>query len=74
MSHTITIRLPEEVADWLREVSRKTGIPQGRIVREQLEKARENDLTTKKFMSLAGSISGPADLSLRKGFAESAGQ
>lgn len=69
MSDTITVRLPEEVALWLKELSQKTGIPQGRIVREQLEKARENDLSTKKFMRLAGTISGPSDLSSRKGFA-----
>jgi predicted DNA-binding protein len=36
-----TVRVPEELADWLAETSRKTGIPVGKLVREQLEKARK---------------------------------
>src|SRR2546429_665269 len=40
MSHTITIRLNKELAEWLEETAAKTGMPQGKIVREQLEKAR----------------------------------
>jgi hypothetical protein len=45
-----------------------TGIPKGRIVREQLE-----NLRTKKarqpFLDLAGSVEGAPDLSSRNGFA-----
>jgi len=37
MSRTITVR----IALWLKDVSRKTGIPQGRIVRERLEEMSE---------------------------------
>jgi hypothetical protein len=63
----LTLRVPEELADWLAEVSKKTGIPISRLVREQLEKARlEEDQPP--FMRLAGAISGPRDLSARKGF------
>jgi hypothetical protein len=67
MGNTITIRLPEELAAWLKSTSRKTGVPVGRLVREELERAkRENG--DKPFMRHCGSISGPADLSSRKGF------
>jgi hypothetical protein len=67
MSNTITIRLPEDVAEWLNETSRKTGLPKGRIVRDQLDKARNAE--KRPFLRLAGVIAGPPDLSKRKGFA-----
>ncbi len=66
MSHTLTIRIDKELADWLEEQSRKTGLSQGRIVREQLARARAR--SSQRFMRLAGSVSGPRDLSRRKGF------
>jgi hypothetical protein len=67
MGHTLTIRLPTELAEWLRETSEQSGVPQGRIVREQLEKARERD-GGKTYMRLAGTVRGSGDLSRRKGF------
>jgi hypothetical protein len=67
MGHTLTIRLPAELADWLREVSEQAGVPQGKIVRDQLEKARASS-ARKGYMRLAGSLRGPRDLSRRKGF------
>ncbi len=67
MGNTITIRLPEDLADWLKSTARKTGVPVGRLVREELERAkRENG--TKSYMRFSGSIDGPPDLSSRKGF------
>jgi hypothetical protein len=69
MGNTITIRLPEELVDWLRNTARKTGVPVGRLVREELERAkRENG--TKSYMRFSGSIDGPPDLSSRKGFSK----
>ena len=68
MSRTLTIRLTDELADWLAERSRKTGEPAGRIVRHQLEKARTEG-GGQHFLRHAGEINGPADLSMRKGFA-----
>ena len=68
MSHTITVRLPKDLAAWLEHVAAKTGVPQGKIVRDQLEKARAGSLR-KSFMRLAGSVRGARDLSARKGFA-----
>jgi hypothetical protein len=67
MSQTITIRLSKELADWLAHVSATTGIPQGRIVRDQLERAKATD-STQPYMRLAGAVRGPKDLSRRKGF------
>jgi predicted DNA binding CopG/RHH family protein len=66
MSNTITVRLPEDLAKWLDHTARKTGLPKGRIVREELEKARNS--ANRPFLRLAGSVIGPSDLSMRKGF------
>ena len=54
MGNTITIRVPEPLAAWLQEKAARTGISQGQIVREQLERVRRGDKKTKKFMRLAG--------------------
>jgi len=67
MSHTLTIRLTEELAQWLAEVSRRTGLPVGRIIRQQLEIAKQQS-GKQAFLRRAGEISGPPSLSSRKGF------
>ena len=67
MSHTVTIRLTKELASWLEQASKRSGIPRGRIIREQLEKARDGG-TEPSFMRLAGTVKGARDLSGRKGF------
>ena len=67
MSNTITVRVPEDLAEWLNDAARRTGVPKGRIIREQLEKARNSP--KRPFLRLAGMVTGPADLSSRKGFA-----
>lgn len=70
MGQTITIRLTKELAAWLEQVAKRSGMPRGRIIREQLEKARESG-GEQAFMRLAGSVRGARDLSARKGFARS---
>jgi len=70
MSHTITVRLTPELADWLEEMRRKTGLPAGRIIRHQLERAR-CEAGSQRFLRHAGRLTGPPDLSSRKGFARS---
>lgn len=67
MSHTITIRITKQLLAWLDEASAKSGVPRGRIIREQLERARASR-SEQTFMRLAGSVSGAPDLSARKGF------
>jgi hypothetical protein len=69
MGHTLTIRLSGELAQWLEETARRTGVSQGEIVRTQLERAR-GDKKARPFMQLAGCIDGPSDLSSRKGFSK----
>ena len=67
MGQTITVRLTKELAAWLEHAAAKTGVSQGKIVRDQLEQARES-ARQHTFMRLAGTIRGPKDLSTRKGF------
>jgi len=70
MGHTISIRLTPELAEWLQEKSRRTGLPAGRIIRQQLERAR-SEAGNQRFLRHAGKISRSEDLSSRKGFARS---
>jgi hypothetical protein len=70
MSHTITVRLDPGLARWLEETAARMGVPQGKIVRDQLEEARAKT-KTRSFMRLAGAIRGPRNLSKRKGFSTS---
>lgn len=68
MSNTLTVRLSQELLDWLKETSRQTGIPVGRLVRQQLEIAKEGR-TRLRFLRHLGAISGGSpDASSRKGF------
>ena len=67
MGHTITVRLTPELATWLKDASVKTGVAQGEIIREQLERARASS-DVRSFMRLAGAMRGPRNLSSRKGF------
>jgi len=66
MGHTISVRLPDDLAEWLDQTARKTGVPKGRIIREELEKARNS--ADRPFMRWAGAGTGPPDLSSRKGY------
>lgn len=69
MSNPVTVRLPEDLVKWLEGESRATGLPKGRIVREQLELLRTKN-SRQPFLDLAGSIEGTPDLSRKKGFEE----
>lgn len=67
VSKTISIRLSEDLDRWLEEESRMTGLPKGRIVREQLEALRTRK-ARQPFLDLAGSVEGEPGLSSKKGF------
>lgn len=67
MSQTVTIRLTKELAAWLEQIAKRSGVPRGRFIREQLERARASR-SDQSFMRLAGTIRGARDLSKRKGF------
>ncbi|TMB43858.1 MAG: ribbon-helix-helix protein, CopG family [Deltaproteobacteria bacterium] len=70
MRQTITVRLSQELAAWLEDVAAKTGVSQGKIIRDQLEKAKAKG-SGQPFMRLAGAVRGPRNLSSRKGFSRS---
>ena len=67
MGQTLTIRLTKELAAWLEQTAAETGVSQGKLVRDQLERARAA-ASSQAFMRLAGAVRGPRDLSARKGF------
>jgi predicted transcriptional regulator len=70
MGTTLTIRLTRELAHWLEETAAATGQSQGKIVRDELERARAG-AKRPAFMRHAGTVKGSADLSIRKGFSRS---
>ena len=67
MGHTITVRLNRDLAAWLEDTAHRTGVAQGQIVREQLERAKAA-AGNRPFIKLAGVVRGPRNLSRRKGF------
>jgi predicted transcriptional regulator len=67
MGNTLTVRLPEDLAHWLDETARQSGLPRSAVVRNELERARKQ--AQKPWMHLVGALKdGPPDLSMRKGF------
>jgi predicted transcriptional regulator len=66
MGNTLTVRLPDDLAEWLEETAKKSGVSRGMVIRNQLEKARQSG--DRPFMHLAGAVGGAANLSSRKGF------
>ena len=69
MSNTLTIRLPDDLSRWLEEEARATGLPKGKIVKDQLERLR-NAQVRQPFLDLAGRVDGPPGLSAKKGFSK----
>ena len=67
MSNTITIRLSDELLGWLERLSEQTGLPIGRLIRQQLESAKAAS-GQQRFLRHAGVFNGPPDLSSRKGY------
>jgi len=69
MSNTLTIRLSEDLLKRLREKSRRTGLPVGKVVREFVEAGLSDEGNQQVWKKYAGTIKGgPRDLSSRKGF------
>jgi Arc/MetJ-type ribon-helix-helix transcriptional regulator len=70
-TRTITVRLPKALADEIETESRKRGVSKSDVVRERLERAREDTKLPPHLEDIAdliGSIDDdlPADLSARK--------
>jgi len=70
MSNTITLRLPDELLVRLREKSRRIGLPVNRVIKQSIETALANE-PEPAWMKYAGTISGPRNLSARKGYSRS---
>jgi predicted transcriptional regulator len=69
MGSTLTVRIDDELAAWLEETARKRGISKGKLVRDQIQMAKTRCAAAEPaFMRLAGTTTGPKDLSTRKGF------
>jgi predicted DNA-binding protein len=68
MRNAISVRLPDELAEWLEHTAATIGVSQGKVVRDQLEKARASQ--ERPFLQLAGRVSRSANLSSRKGFSK----
>jgi predicted transcriptional regulator len=67
MSNTLTVRLPGDLAEWLDDTSRKSGLSRSLIARRELERARQT--SAKPWAHLVGALkNGPSDLSMRRGF------
>ena len=66
MRDTLTVRLPEGLAEGLREEARLSGVPKGEIVRQaialRLRKPTAGSVMARHF----GVVRGPADLSTNK--------
>ncbi len=65
MSHAITVRLTKALAAWLETAVAESGVFQGKLIRDQLEKGKAGK-GAQALMRLAGSVRGPKDLSTRK--------
>jgi hypothetical protein len=72
MSNTLTVRLPEDLFEQLREKARSTGLPVASVVRQSLETTLARDRAAagnQAWRKFSGIIKGgPRDLSTRKGF------
>jgi len=65
---TFTGCLPEEMLEWLKKTSRRTGIPVGRLVRQSLETTLSKE-GSGPLLEFAGLVKGgPRNVSSRKGF------
>jgi len=77
MSNTLTIRLPEELLEQLRDRARRTGLPMGQLVRNSLETtlaAGRPAVGNQAWRKYVGIIKGgPSDVSTRKGFSRGQG-
>ena len=68
MRDTLTIRLQDDLAEWVQRTAEAMGVSQGRLIRDELERARREDVQARRYMRLAGSVQLAQDLSTRKGF------
>lgn len=71
MSNTLTVRLPDDVLERLREKARRCGLPVNQVVRQFVENGLSQDAPAENqaWRKYIGIIKGgPKDVSSRKGF------
>ena len=70
MGKTITIKLSQELSEWLAQEAKRAGRPKSQFAREQLEKAKAqtNGISFSRFSGVLEGL--PSDLSRRKGFSK----
>ncbi|MDE0222167.1 MAG: ribbon-helix-helix protein, CopG family [Spirochaetaceae bacterium] len=71
MGRTLTIRLQDDLAEWIEETAKAMGVSKERLIRDQLENASREDSQARRLKRLAGSVRLAPDLSHRKGFSDS---
>ena len=68
---TLTVKLPESLVVWLARRSKALGCPQSDLIRDALERFRDEDSATNCHNLMAdvcGGMSGPRDLSTNPKF------
>ena len=68
MGDTLTVRLPEELADALRREAHQSGVPKGEIVRQALVARLRPAMSQSVIARHFGVMRGPADLSTNKAY------
>jgi hypothetical protein len=68
MGDTLTVRLPEELADALRREARQSGLPRGEIVRRAIATRLKETGSVSMMERHFGIMRGPADLSTNKAY------
>ncbi len=68
MNHSLTVRFPPDLAEWLERTARLKGDSRSRMVRMAIETARASGKQPQLVLSLAGVVEGPANLSSRGSF------
>jgi hypothetical protein len=68
MANTLTIRLPDALADALTREARDSGVPKGEIVRQAIAARLQNATTDSVMARHFGSMRGPQDLSTNKAY------
>ena len=68
MGRSLTVRLPDELAEALGQAARESGLPKGDIVRQAVAAHLKNAGGPSVMSRHFGAVRGPADLSTNKAY------
>ena len=68
VSETLSVRLPDDLAEALRRESRESGTPKGEIVRQAITERLTRDAAVSTIARHFGTVRGPRDLSTNKAY------